>query len=251
MECSHENVFEDDNALYVCLVCGEEIEILDFKPEWHYYGSNDNRSLNDPSRCQQKRSQGRDLSNDFESHNIVIPESIKSQVEKRFNEIVGTETVKGKMRQAIIAACLFHVLSENGEHRTSEHIRGIFKLERRDMSKGNSRYLATFSEVRNKTTTPNDLVPWFMKLTGVDEEHTNTILTLVDHLKDSSLTFKRSKPQSVAASVVYFYLCLKPEYKRYIGITKSEFAKKTGLSDITITKLVKEASTHFEINIEI
>jgi len=249
--CEHSNVFEDDNGLIVCEDCGTETEILDFKPEWNYYGSSDNRSVKDPSRCQQKRSLERDLTNDFESHRVVVTENIKSQVEERFNRIVGNTTVKGKLRRAIVAACLFYVQRDNGEYRTSEYIRKKFCLDRRDMSKGNTHYLSIFFEEREKTTSPSDLVPWFMKLSGVGMEHTIAIQQLVSVLENSSLDFKRSKPQSVAASVVYFYLCLKPEYKKSLGITKSEFAKRTQLSDITITKLVKSASKITNKNVEI
>ena len=54
---------------------------------------------------------------------------------------------------------------------------------------------------------------------------------------------ERSTPQSVAAATIYFYLCLFPEYKEELGLSKAKFAEKAKLSDIIISKLCIEMAS--------
>ena len=79
-----------------------------------------------------------------------------------------------------------------------------------------------------------------MKLTGVDPSHYNRILKLTQLLENSSKLIQRSNPQSSAAAITFFYLRLNPDFMKQIGITKTNFAMKAKLSEITINNIVKE-----------
>lgn len=240
--CLHENTYEDDNGLHVCRDCNTEIEVLDFEPEWRYYGSADNRSVKNPERCHRSRASGRGISKVFEELRVDAPEAIKAQVESRYNAVVGDDTVRGKGRKGIIAACLFYAYKEFGEYRTSDYVRELFKLTKKQMSAGLGKYCRAFPEARTLHTRPENLLRWILTLTGVNQEHYRKIVQISRYLEGSSRLLKRSSPQSVASAIVYFYLCLNPEYKSHLGLTKNRFAEKALLSDITVTKLVKEAA---------
>jgi transcription initiation factor TFIIIB Brf1 subunit/transcription initiation factor TFIIB len=240
--CKHKDTYEDDNRLHICKTCGVELEIFDYAPEWRYYGASDNRSGKDPSRCHGKKKNNRGLDKTFDELGVVIPGAIRAQVEVKYNSVVGGDTVRGKRRKAIIAACLMQAYREFGEYRTSDSIRKLFDcLTKKDMSDGLSHYYKTFRNDRTKSTTPGDLLKWLLTLTGVSYVHYRKIMIITNYLKNSSTLFIRSNPQSVASSVIYFYLCLNPEYKSEIGITKNKFAEKAMLSDITLGKLLAEA----------
>jgi hypothetical protein len=80
-----------------------------------------------------------------------------------------------------------------------------------------------------------------MSLTGIDKKHYKNIIKISRSIENSSRLLKRSSPQSVASAIIYFYLCLNPEYKAELGLTKNKFAELALLSDITVSKLVREA----------
>lgn len=239
-ECPHENTYEDDNGLHLCMDCNEEISIPDDEPEWRYYYSSDNRTTKDPARCHRGRPKGHSLAAIFA--NIDISPAIAAQVEKDYSKIVGKSTVRGDGRLAIVAACLFHTYPKFGEFRTSDHIRQMFNLNKKSMSDGLTRYAEAFPKARNSSIRPEELIRWIMTMTGVDQAHYKKIVQIARYLEKSSRLLERSSPQSVASAIIYFYLCLYPDYKRQLGLTKNKFAEQASLSDITVTKLVKEAS---------
>ncbi len=241
--CFHKNTYEDDNGLNVCRDCGIESEMFDFKPEWRYYGSSDNKITKDPSRCRNKsRSNSRGIDKVFEDSRIDIPEAVKAQINVKYNKIIGPNVARGKCRKGIIAACWFHVYREFGFYRTTDYIGSRFSLSKKNMSDGLTAYYEAFPEDRTAHTTAENLLEWILSLTGINKVHYRKIVTIARYLDNSSRLLKRSSPQSVAVAVVYFYLCLNPQYKADLGLTKSKFAEKARLSDITVTKLVKEAS---------
>lgn len=258
-KCLHRNIFEDENGMDVCEDCGVEIEKFDFEPEWRYYYGKDNRSQRDPSRCRNKgKTENKSISKVFEEAGLEIPEAIMTQIKQRYQKVIsnqdfqnkksgttepskGKEKPRGKGRKAIIAACWLHVYLKAGYHRTSDYIRNKFSLSKKDMSSGLTNYYIAFPEDRDIHTSAADLVEWIMTLTNVSKEHYKEIHLMVKYLESSSRLMKSSSPQSVASATVYFYLCLHPEYRQKIGVTKSNFAERVYLSEITITKLVTEA----------
>lgn len=239
-ECSHPDTYEDDNGLHLCVNCNEEIDIPNFDAEWRYYHGSDNRSTKDPARCHRGRPKGHSLASIFSG--LDVPAAIIAHVEKDYDKIVGNSTVRGNGRQAIVAACLFYTYPKFGEFRTSDHIRQMFNLDKKNMSSGMTRYSATFPEARDFNIRPEDLIRWIMTMTGIDQFHYRKIVQIARYLEKTSRLLESSSPQSVASAIIYFYLCLIPEYKRQLGLTKNKFAEKASLSDITVTKLVKEAS---------
>lgn len=241
--CFHKNMYEDDNGLNVCTDCGMESECFDFKPEWRYYGTSDNRVSKDPARCRHKsKTNNRGIDKLFEDTRIEIPEAVKAQINAKYNKIIGSDVVRGKCRKGIIAACWFHVYRDFGYYRTTDYIRSRFNLSKKNMSDGLTAYYKAFPEDRTAHTNPEDLLEWILSLTGINKSHYRKIVSITRYLDNSSRLLKRSSPQSVATAIVYFYLCLNPQYKMELGLTKSKFAEKARLSDITVTKLVKEAS---------
>ena len=56
--CTHPQTsveVSDTDGIPICKLCGCEVPLLDFQPEWRYYGSSDNRSSIDPSRCHRSK----------------------------------------------------------------------------------------------------------------------------------------------------------------------------------------------------
>jgi len=249
--CAHERVFEED-GVSLCQDCGFETNVLSFTPEWHYYGSSDNRNTKDPSRCHKaKGSTKGGIDKVFQDAKLELPEAIKQETAVRYQKIVNGETMRGKGRKAVVAACLFYVLRNRGDNRTSDEVGRMFGLKKSAMSNGLNEYHSVFAEDRISQLKPSDLVRRIMFLTGVGIEHYATIVKLSKLLENTSMLLNHSNVQSVASATVYLYLCVHPKLKEKLGLTKAKFAEKAGLSDITITKLVKEEVSVLKLAVQV
>ena len=236
--CTHTNVIESDGA-NVCLDCGLETDMLDTSPDWKYY-NNESSYMKDTSRCHSYKTNTRSIDSAVEEYKL--PESIKEQVEQKYKIIVNGRTVRGKRRHSIIAACTFYCYRDIGENKPSSSIRELFKLTKKDFSAGLNEYIRVFSECRTKQMKITDLIPCLMIKAGLGQKHKANILKLAQYLDNTSHLLNRSQPVSVASAIIYLYLCLNPEYKDSLNLTKTNFSALVKLSDITITKLAKECA---------
>jgi transcription initiation factor TFIIIB Brf1 subunit/transcription initiation factor TFIIB len=244
-ECPHKECIEDEEeGIRVCKECGCQVENLDFKPEWHFYGASDNRPNRDGSRCHRsKETQKGTIEKVFQDAKLEhLPLSIKKKTETRYRIIVGDETVRGKGRKAIVAACLLYVYRHEGDIRTADDIRINFGLSKQEMSDGLTRYHEAFPEDRAKKVSPHDLIYTILKKLKMDLSHYGKIYKIAKVVDHRDITLNRSCPHAVAAAIVYLYLCLNPSLKESLGLTKTVFSKAVKLSDITISKLAKRSA---------
>lgn len=250
--CTHPTVKEDANGVSMCAVCFVEMaERLSFEPEWNMY-TDSSRSSKDPSRCHGQRGpSSRGLASFFDDHKVQIDKARLARIEEKYRHITGQSASKGQCRAGIIAACLFRDLRTSGETRTSDYVKGLFGLTKKQISTGLATYYECFPEESKDYITATDLVPWLMSTIGIGKEHELKITKLTQILIDGDPIFKRATPQSVASSVIYFYLCLNPEYKKSLGMNKTKFAEKSELSDLTISKLVSTISARTGCKVEI
>ena len=246
VECSHPEKIELENIV-CCKVCGSEIVELDFQQEWKTYGLG-----NEKSRCNgsKENTKGR-IDDVFINAKLNLPASIKNKVAAKYNKIVGSETVRGKGRKSIVAACLLHTYREEGDTRTADDIRELFDLQKKDMSTGIRKYLEVFRETRTKDVSHASLIPRYMKMTGIDVKYYRHIIRISNCLDRASIMLNRSGTQSVTSAIIYFYLCINRKLKARLGYTKIKFAQKVNISDITITKLVKEIVSILKLSPEI
>lgn len=237
--CSHSEIDER-----ICMLCGCEVEVLDFRPEWTFYGVFDNKLTKDPARCYMVAKSKSNLDKIFSDYKLgsFFTDKIKLQTLERYKEIAGDGTYRGITKRSIVAACLLYVLRENGDHRTSEEIRTLLVLDKKDMSKGRKKYCEVFSNSRGQDNTkPTVLIRRTMKKVGLGSEHYEKIKQLTLVLEDTSHSLTRSTPQAVVSAIIYFYLNLVDSLRGKF-CNKSYF-KKVGISEITIIKLMKEITT--------
>lgn len=242
-DCTHEVCFDAD-GLNICKECGCEVESLDFQPEWRFYGSSDNRNAKDPSRCHSSAESNRggidDVFTAAKLNHLSL--AIRKKTEAKYRQIVGKETLRGKGRKSTVAACLLFTFRDEGDVRTSDDIRKLFELKKQEMSEGLTKYLAVFPNDRLQHIKPSDLIRRIMHQTKIDFRFYKYVLRMAKALEKVDYTLNHSSPQSVASAIVYLYLCLTPSVKENLGLTKTKFAREVGLSDITISKLVKKAA---------
>ncbi len=259
LECKHKVYFEVE-GVNICKDCGCEVEKLDFQPEWRYYGTSDNRSSKDPSRCHRSKESTRGgIEKVFQDAKLMhLPQSIRKKAEEKYKTIVGNETVRGRKRKSIVAACLLYTFRDEGDIRTSDEIRKMFKgttghrnaLSKQEMSDGLRRYHSVFEVDRTQHVKPLHLIKRIMHLTKINFVHYKYVLRIAKCLDGVDPVLNRSSPQSVASAIVYLYLCFNPGVKSSLNLTKTRFAKEVELSDITISKLVKKSAEILDLQID-
>ena len=72
------------------------------------------------------------------------------------------------------------------------------------------------------------------------------VVELYNLVKGKSAKINRSRPQSVAAGLAFFWIC-----KNSKNITIKEFSKTVKLSELTVSKVTKEISAILGIKISI
>lgn len=251
--CTHPTVREVSNGVSVCMCCFVEMtEQLSFEPEWNRYSDSSGRSSKDPSRCHGQRNQtSKGLAAFFDEHNVQIDKARLARIEEKYKRITKQSDMGGMCRAGTIAACVFRDLRLMGETRTSDYVKGLFGLTKKQMSMGLTAYYECFPEESKDYITAADLIPWLMDIIGIDKEYKPMIIRLAERLAVNDPIFKRATPQSVASSIIYFFLCINPEYKKRLGMNKTKFAEKSELSDLTITKLVTVIAQKTKTQIDI
>jgi transcription initiation factor TFIIIB Brf1 subunit/transcription initiation factor TFIIB len=250
--CDHSSTFDGD-SVSICKECGTQLDYLDFQPEWRYYGTADNRINKDPSRCHKNKENLKGgIDKVFQDAKLThLPLAIRKSTENKYRTIVGDETVRGKGRKAIVAACLMYSYREEGDVRTSDEIRLLFDLGKQDMSTGIFRYHSSFKEDRIKPIRPTDLLRRIMNIVKIDMSHYKNIMNIARRLEKRDILLNRSSPQAVASAIIYLYISMNIELKKSIGFNKIKFASDVKLSELTITKLVKRAAAILDADIQL
>lgn len=235
-KCGHLEIVDN-----ICISCGCEIQVLDFKPEWSFYGVFDNKFSRDPSRCSMIKKKESNLDSLFSKYKLDVKfnDKVKNTTLDRYNMVTQNSTHRGIKKKSIVAVCLFYVLKEEGDIRTSEEIRKLFKydIDKKDMSRGRQKYCEVMKEMRSgEITKPSALISGATKEIGLDPKHNIRIQKLTKILENTSSQLTRSSPQSVAAAIIYLYLSLNRRLKeRYCN---KNFFIRVGVSEVTVKKLI-------------
>ncbi len=234
--CVHEHIL-DENGLTMCYDCGEEINrILSRDKEWRYYGQSDTRHNSDPNRVQQRKTEERTIFKDVE--NMDFSEKIVSSANKIYIQVTKGQIFRGNSRKSIIFASIFHAFKMSGKPQSHELLITTFGLTRKIGLKGLKHialYAPKTSDIRTVYITPVNLVEEIMDKFKATIEQKQEVIQLYNRIKNKSSRLNRSRPQSTAAAMVYYWI----KYKNK-EISIKEFTSKINLSELTINKLVEE-----------
>lgn len=241
-DCFHPNIISE-KGVHVCVDCGEEVQNnITHDKEWRYYGQSDTKHSSDPNRVQMRKIEERSIFKDVE--NLGFSESIISKANKIYAQVTQGKIFRGNSRKAIVFACVFHAYKMSGKPQSHERLIQIFNLNRKTGLKGLkyvNLYAPKESKIRTTYITPKNLVNELMTKFSASEEQTQEVIQLYEKIKNKSSRLNRSRPQSVASGLVYYWICKKGK-----DITLKEFAKKVILSELTINKIAKEITDVLE-----
>jgi transcription initiation factor TFIIIB Brf1 subunit/transcription initiation factor TFIIB len=225
--CNHDTIIIEQ-GMSLCSLCGLEVQkSIDINEMKHSI---------EPNRCFVRKIKDKTIYQDLQSLNIS--DHIKDIANDIYVETCKGKVHRGARRKAIVFASVFHAYKLDNNPQSCESLIKIFQMKRKDALKGlkfvneNS---SKDSPIRSLYITPEHLIKEFLYNFHVSEEKRDEIIDMYNQIKDKSVILNRSRPQSVASGVIWYWICLN---KKQINI--KEFIKKVDLSELTVSKMAKE-----------
>jgi len=237
-ECLHKDVI-NENGIVSCIECGLEVsKIVSYEKDWRYYGSDDTRKNSDPNRCHIRKIEDKSIFKDVET--FGFSDKVVNMANDIYTEVTKGKIYRGNSRKAIIFGCIFHSIKINGKIHSCESLRTIFKLDKKIILKGLKHVNLNSpknSNIVNRYITPIELVNEYIVKFAHVEEDKRLINDIYEKIKNKSSIINRSRPQSVASSMIYYYFSNKFGSNNF---SIKDFIKKIKLSELTINKITKE-----------
>jgi transcription initiation factor TFIIIB Brf1 subunit/transcription initiation factor TFIIB len=236
--CNHTNIFAD-KGVTVCTDCGEEIERkISHDKEWRHYGPSDTKRVSDPNRVRLRKTEERSIFKDVE--NLNFSESIVSKANRLYTEVTKGKIFRGDSRKSIVFACIFHAFKLSGNPLSHDNLIKIFKMDRKTGLRG-IKYVSLnapkMSSIRTTYITPIILVEEIMDRFNASDEQKQEVKKLYNRIHNKSSRLNRSRPQSVAAGLTFYWICAKNK-----DISLRDFTRNVELSELTVNKIAKEIS---------
>lgn len=243
--CNHLN-FTSEGSVTYCVDCGQEVEKNIYQEkEWRYYGQTDNKRTSDPNRVVPRKFEDRNIYKDVE--NMGFSDKIVHLANQIYNQVTKGQIFRGNSRRSIVFASIFHSFKLQGKPQSHDKLIQIFDLNRKIGLKG-LKYVnlnaPKDSLIHTTYITPENLIEDIMDKFKATKEHKAEVTEIYNKIKNRSSKINRSRPQSVASAITYFWICY-----RGLDISLKDFAKKTDLSELTIDRLAKEISEVLKIPI--
>jgi len=237
MECKHSNTIVE-NGQETCYECGEALsnEFVE-GPEWCNYGDN---SVEDMCRVQFRKKHEKGIKQELV--NLHFSGQIIDKANDMYMEVTNGGIKRGTSRKAIIFSCVFNAFIETNTKHTSEELREIFQLQRRDASRALTEFRKSYKSRTSLFISPVYFIPLILEKFNASEHHKDKITKLYDFLKDENIPgIKGSNPKSISAGLIYYYLYL---IDKIMDI--DHFSELSGLSKITILKIYKSLCDTFD-----
>ena len=237
--CLHTSIIESGDSL-LCTECGEETgKTVVYDKEWRYYGHMDTKHKSDPTRCKARKIESKSIFKDVE--NIIYDDAVVMVANNYYTQITEGNIHRGDSRKGIVFACIYYAYKQLGKPQTCENLADLFKIDNKTSLKG----LKHFGLKIKKGTigpashiTPANLVSDIMDRFSATPEQKAEVVALYERIKNKSSKINRSRPQSVASGLAYYWIC--NNRKNSIGIKK--FVGEIGLSELTVIRIAKEIS---------
>ena len=237
--CPHTNTVES-GASVLCVECGEEVDkTIVYDKEWRYYGHMDSKHKTDPTRCKSRKVDVRNIFKDVEGK--IFDDNVVMMANDFYTRITNGNIHRGESRKGIVFSCVYYAYKQLGNPRACENLADIFKIERKTSLKGLKYFRLNIEQGTIKNTTqitPANLVTEIMDRFSATPEQKSEVIALYEKIKDRSSKINRSRPQSVASGLTYYWIC--NSKKR---ITLKEFVDEIGLSELTVIRIAKEIAT--------
>lgn len=242
-DCTHETTLFEKGVV-MCTQCGVEISDDDDKSDCsiakqHRAAENDH--------CYSRQLKDKSIYADVQ--NIDIGENIKDLANEIYIETCKNKVHRGTRRKAIVFAAVFHAYKLVNKPHSCESLIKVFNIRRKDALKGLkfiNENLSKQSLIRTVYITPEHLIYEFLENFHISADKTHEIIKLYRSIQNRSSLLNRSRPQSVASGVIWYWLST----NNYTHIYIKDFVSKVGLSELTVLKISREVSKLIHLRLE-
>jgi transcription initiation factor TFIIIB Brf1 subunit/transcription initiation factor TFIIB len=234
-ECQHHDIVLE-NGISLCTDCGEQIDRpIIYDKDWRFYSAGDS-GRSDPNRVHARKIEEKNISKDVVDMNFS--DSIVSIANGIYTQCTNGQIYRGGSRKAVIFACVFHAYKLAGNHQTPDNLIRTFGLTRKAGLKGMKIVNVNIpkdSDIHQTTISPNHIINDIMNKFLTTTQQKQEVYDIYKKIDNRSSKLNRARPQSVAAAVIYYWVC-----QNKINISIKDFATTTNLSELTINKNKKE-----------
>lgn len=237
--CSHSET-SLQNGIIICTDCGEELEqTLQHEQEWRY---NDKKGI-DNIRVQARKTDNKSILKDVE--NMGFSENIVNKANDLYQSVTNDQIYRGQIRKSIIFACVFHAYKISNNYQPHDILMKAFGISKKSSIKGlrivNLKIPKDY-KIQMSYITPEHLIheifsKFSIAQSDISQKRKDEVIELYNKIKNKSSKLNRARTQSVAASLIFYYIKL-----NNIDISLKDFAKKVDLSELTISRNAKEVA---------
>jgi transcription initiation factor TFIIIB Brf1 subunit/transcription initiation factor TFIIB len=232
--CLHSSIIHESGNL-LCKSCGIEVAERDGQTSNQ---NTDSKFNSDSTRCYIRKSTERSIHQDVQ--HIPISDHIKDIANDIYNEICREKIHRGVFRKSIVFASVFYAYKFDKSPQSCDHLIKVFNIKRKSALKGLKyvhEHLPPRSPLRTLYITAEDLIQEFMIKFDTSSVQISEVIELYNLIKGRSDSLNRSRPQSVAAGIIYYYTLSQGR-----NMSIKNFIKKVHLSELTVMKGAKECS---------
>lgn len=235
LQCQHKQIVTE-LSFKICTECGKEVEKENnYDKEWRFYPKD--KTQGDTTRCHMRKNDARTIHKDLE--NLGFNSKIINTANDLYQQVTQGKIYRGNSRKSIVFACVFSAFKMNNNPQTCESLIRIFNLKRKIGLKGLKHIhlnIEKDSQIQNYRITPKHIISEMMqKFITSDPNQVNEVYAIYEYVKNKSSILNRSRPNSTAAGILYYYIL-----KNKKSITLKQFSKEVELSELTIKKIVKQ-----------
>ena len=175
------------------------------------------------------------------SFDLNLPDSVKEEAGRLYEKSIEEDLIKGKQREAAVAALIYLVARNHEVPRTQKEIAEAARVKTRKMNT-TYRSLARDLDLRIRPAKPENFVPRYGSMLGFKGETVSRARNIVKEAREKGITSGKS-PVSVAAGGLYLDSLLEGE-----DVTQKELADTLDVTNNTIRKMYRQLAE--ELNLE-
>lgn len=235
-QCSHSITYKLDSTLF-CSDCQEEVVSFS-KEDNSFFEENIATTIG-------VKKHSKSIRKDLDEYK-EFQDDVKALADILYSKKVGNNTYRSNVRKDVIFGCVCQAYEDLKRPRNPQEIARIMGIKRKGMSRGFKYCSSLCTGERNGSEifllSPMDLVPNMLEQIGIlfDESHIGDIKNIYEYIRRRSSLINKASPQSIASALIYSYLRNNGDMVKDFKISKSEMAKKCGVSAVTIGKIDTE-----------
>ena len=236
VNCQHKNQTVNGCQM-LCEDCGSEISKVDLQDkEWRYYGHFDTKNSSDPSRCQIRYVEDdKNIFKDIEG--MGFSDDVVKKANENYIKIIQNTIHRGNTRKGLIFACIFEALKILGKPQPAKPLGELFGIDNKTAMHGVKTLKLKLPKdfISIDYITPEHIIDDIMNTFDAPTDKKAEVKHIYNIVKGKSDKLNRSRPQSIAAGVIYYWLL-----KTNNSITLKQFSDHVKLRDTTILNITKE-----------